>query len=171
MGARFWHMLLMRIADDSRRSSIVRTHHGKKKAPTAAIVDSQSVKTANHGGVRGYDAGKRVLSRKSYLLVDSLGLILLVAVHSANIQDRDCAKILLQLLIERFGWLKLVICEKTCWVASHELQHKRRIRLEIVRRSDENKGYQDTSKTLDRGEDLRLAFKIQKNVQRLWDHC
>lgn len=68
-------------------------------------MDSQSVKTANHGGIRGYDAGKRVVGRKRHLLVDSLGLILLVVVHPANLQDRDGAKILLRLLTERFGWL------------------------------------------------------------------
>ena len=79
-----------------------------KKAPTAAIMDSQSVKTANHGGIRGYDAGKRVVGRKRHLLVDTLGLILLVVVHPANIQDRDGAKLLLNLLSERFGWLTLI---------------------------------------------------------------
>lgn len=65
----------------------------EKKAPTAAILDSQSVKVANHGGVRGYDAGKKILGRKRHLLVDTLGLILHVVVHSVAIQDRDGAKL------------------------------------------------------------------------------
>jgi len=108
-------------------------------------VDSQSVKTANHGGVRGYDAGKRVVGRKRHLLVDSLGLILLVVVHPANIQDRDGAKLLLQMLTDRFGWLKLIWADGgyagklVQWV--HQLQRKRRLRLDIVRRCDDAKGF------------------------------
>ena len=53
----------------------------KKKAPTAAILDSQSVKVSNHGGVRGYDAGKKIMGRKRHLLVDMMGLILHVVVQ------------------------------------------------------------------------------------------
>ena len=108
-------------------------------------MDSQSVKTANHGGIRGYDAGKRVVGRKRHLLVDSLGLILLVVVHPANIQDRDGAKMLLRLLTERFGWLKLIWADGGYagklveWV--HSLRRKRRIRLDIVRRSEDTKGF------------------------------
>lgn len=77
--------------------------------------------------------------------MDSLGLILLVVVHPANIQDRDGAKMLLRLLTERFGWLKLIWADGGYagklveWV--HKLQRKRRIRLDIVRRSDNMKGF------------------------------
>src|SRR5271170_8229746 len=74
----------------------------KKKAPTAAILDSQSVKVSNHGGVRGYDAGKKIMGRKRHLLVDTLGLILHVVVHPADIQDRDGAKLVLSILLQRF---------------------------------------------------------------------
>jgi putative transposase len=77
--------------------------------------------------------------------VDSLGLILLVAVHPANIQDRDGAKMLLRLLTERFGWLKLIWADGGYtgklveWV--YALQRKRRIKLDIVRRCDDVKGF------------------------------
>jgi putative transposase len=60
-----------------------------KKAPSAAILDAQSVKMADRPGERGFDAGKKVKGRKRHLLVDTLGLILVAVVHSAAIQDRE----------------------------------------------------------------------------------
>ena len=68
---------------------------GHKAEPSAAILDSQSIRTAEGGDSRGYDAHKRCLGRKRHILVDTLGLLLAVLVTGAHIQDRDAAKQLL----------------------------------------------------------------------------
>jgi transposase len=73
----------------------VRVRSGRDPQPSAAIIDSQSVKTTVVGGPRGYDGGKKVNGRKRHLLVDTQGLVIRAVVHPADIADRDGAKLLL----------------------------------------------------------------------------
>ena len=88
--------------------TLVRKNHGKRSRPTAAILDSQSVKSAGHGGRVGYDAGKRIKGRKRHLLVDTLGLVLGVAVTPANTTERDGAQLVLGRVLGWFTWLRIL---------------------------------------------------------------
>ncbi len=78
-----WDQVLDRLRE------LARVAAGKQIEPSAGVLDTQSVKTTGHGEERGYDAGKNVKGRKRHILVDTLGLLLLVWVTSATLQDRD----------------------------------------------------------------------------------
>src|SRR5258708_35432741 len=68
-----------------------RERTGRQASPSVAVFDSQSVKTTEAGGPRGYDAGKKVNGRKRHALVDTDGRALVLQAHPASIQDRDGA--------------------------------------------------------------------------------
>jgi putative transposase len=81
---------------------------GKKSTPTVAIVDSQSIRTAEGGEARGYDAAKKITGRKRHVAVDTLGLLLAVVVHRADWQDQDGAKWVMEKLGKQFCRIKVV---------------------------------------------------------------
>lgn len=144
----------------------VRTADGREKTPSAAIIDSQSVKGTGIKGTRGYDAGKQVTGRKRHIVVDTLGLLLMVVVTSCAIQDRDGAKTLLKRLKARFSLprLRLIWADGGYrgklieWVK----QHCDWI-LEIVLRSDDAVGFE----VLPRRWVVERTFAWLNNYRRL----
>jgi len=124
--------------------TLVRKAQGKRSQPTAAIVASQSVKSAGHGGAVGYDAGKRIKGRKRHLVVDTLGLVLGVAVTPADTTERDGAKAVLLRVLAWFAWLRLLWVdggytgpEFANWVKSR----RSKLKVEVVKRSDDVRGF------------------------------
>jgi putative transposase len=130
------------VALNDRLRQQVRRCVGKQTDASAAIIDSQSVKTDEQANGRGYDAGKKVKGRKRHILVDTLGLLLKASVLTADIQDRDGAKILFSEIKEQMPRLQLIWADGGYrgklieWVAVHCLWV-----LEIVKRSDQEKTF------------------------------
>jgi putative transposase len=123
----------------------VRKAAGRERNPSAAILDSQSIRTREAGGVRGFDGGKKIRGRKRHLLVDTLGLLLLVVVTAANVQDRSGAQLLLSPWAKQFRRLRLLWADGAyageLAAGIHGLRKWGKLRLEMVRKPKGQKGF------------------------------
>ncbi|HWH71561.1 MAG TPA: IS5 family transposase [Candidatus Sulfotelmatobacter sp.] len=131
--------------------SFVRREAGKRSQPTAAILDSQTVRSANHAGERGYDAAKKTKGRKRHILVDTLGLLLWVCVTPADVSEKGGARKFLSRALRWFGWLRCIWADAgytgapfADWVAAHRKTGT--LRLEIVSRLQGQRGFQVLAK-------------------------
>ena len=152
---------------------MTRVTSGRNPDPSAGIIDSQSAKTTENPGERGYDAGKKVNGRKRHILVDTIGLIIAVIVHAANVQDRDGAKLFISKVIGCPPRLQLIWADGAYagklinWVKT-----KCNWILEIVKRSTDLKGF----KVLPRRWVVERTFgwigrnrRLSKDYERLTD--
>ncbi len=113
---------------------------GRQASPSIAIVDSQSAKTTEAGGPRGFDAGKKVEGRKRHVLVDADGRPLVMQVHSADIQDRDGARPLLRASRRAFPFVERVFAD-SAYAGERVANILTHVAVEIVRKLNDQAGF------------------------------
>ena len=117
---------------------------GRQASPTAGVIDSQSVKTTEAGGPRGFDAGKKIKSRKRHIVTDTEGNLVGLRVHAADIQDRDGAVDVLTSIRALCPWLRHVFADGGYAgdKLRGELVEMGNWSIEIIKRSDTAIGFE-----------------------------
>jgi hypothetical protein len=144
----------------------VRQAAGRNSQHSGAIVDSQTVRTSEQGGTRGYNGAKKACGCKRHLLVETLGMLLLVMITAANVQDREAARTLLTPLARRFRRLRVILADGA-YAGSLQprvggLRKWGKVRLEIVRKPKRASPVCGSAVAVDRGAYVRLAGRHRR---------